>query len=1052
VYSEQRATLPDLFQAQVEKTPDAVAVALDDQSLSYAELNARANQLAHYLRHEGVVPEVLVGLCVERSLEMIIGLIGTLKAGGAYLPIDPNLPAERLALMLQDADVRLTLTQVHLLDKLPRAPLSILCLDRDWSLLAGQPRKNPGYSISPQNLAYVIYTSGSTGIPKGVATLHQNVAGFVQNQSYASWSASETVLQISPLAFDASTFEIWGSLLSGGKLILMPPGRWTMADLYREIQLRRVSLSLLVAPIFNAIAPEDYWRVAGIKQFFTGADVVSHSQFRNYLAASSDCRLTNCYGPTETTVFCTTFSARSSDELSHTLPIGRPLARMSAYVLDDQLRPAPIGAAGELYIAGSGLARGYLNRSGLTAERFVADPFGPAGSRMYRTGDVARRCESGDLDFLGRADEQVKIRGFRIEPGEIEAVLAKHPAVAQAVVIAREDSPGNKRLVAYVTSVAGRSADAATLRAHLRQSLPAYMVPSVFVAMSQLPLTSIGKVSRSALPLPPADDDGSNSQTSDLTATEEQLLTFCREILANPRLDVDDSLLESGFHSLALAQLASRINKEFGASPAYSKMFERRTVAELAALVEMERARDTPSVPIAPVDRTTMLPLSFAQDRLWFLEMLHPGNLAYQFQSILCFYGNLDISALEKSVNILVERHEILRTSFPQSGGRPFQRIHPFVPFKLRKEDATASEAERRIAQIIREPFDWERIPPLRWRLFRLSDTEHWLLRVEHHVLHDGCEYEIFLRELFECYDALTTNRVPALPPLVVQFADFAGWQRRQLASGHWDRQLDYWQKRLQAPPPTTQLPTDRPRPREQTFAGAQFRRPIPGEFYDQVLAASTREGVTPNMWLFSAFLTFLFRYTSQTDIIVGTGIANRQSGAAEHLLGMIINTVALRVSFLGRPTFREVLSRTRLAMLGALDHQDAPFDQVVQRACPGIALFNTFFDTYDRRYPTYKTDVLRVEHRLGINNGTCKFDIVALVVPNKETPVTLLWEYNSDLFTEETAIRMMHHFLALLASSVANPELPVAALPMMSEEERMRIIGMGAGKGRSNA
>jgi aspartate racemase len=432
---------------------------------------------------------------------------------------------------------------------------------------------------------------------------------------------------------------------------------------------------------------------------------------------------------------------------------------------------------------------------------------------------------------------------------------------------------------------------------------------------------------------------------------------------------------------------------------------------------------------------------------LWFLEKLHPHNLAYQFQSILRFHGQLDIPVLEKSLNLLVQRHEILRTSFPQSGGRPFQHIHPFAPFTLCTEDVGASEAELRISRIIREPFDWERMPPVRWMLFRIAAAEHWLLRVEHHVLHDGWEYEIFLRELFECYDALTANRAPALPPLTVQFADFAIWQRRQLAAGRWDRQLDYWHERLQAPPPATQLPADRPRTRDQTFAGAQFRQPFTGEFYAQLLAASASEGVTPYMWLHAAFHAFLFRYTGQTDVIVGTGVANRQSAEAQKLLGMIINTVALRISFSGEPTFRDVLSRVRHTTLEAIDNQDAPFDHVIQRLGPGTVLFNSFFDTYDKPYPSYQNDVLRVDHRIGINNGTCKFDIVALVVANEETPAILLWEYNTDLFTQETASRMMRHFLALLTASVANPELPAAALPMMSSDERMSIIGMGAGK-----
>ena len=681
-YPASDATLPELFEAQVERNPAATAVVFGDRNLSYAALNERANQLAHYLRGEGVEPELLVAVCVERSLEMIVALLGIVKAGGAYVPLD-LLPRDRLALVLEDTAPRLILTQSHLRDVLPPGDRPVLSLDQGWGPLALEESTNPTHTVRPANLAYVIYTSGSTGTPKGIATLHRNVVGFVQNQSYATWSPhGETVLQISPLAFDASTFEIWGSLASGSKLVLMPPVRWTLPDIYRVVQSQDVSLALLVAPIFNSIAAEDFPRLVGVKQFYTGADLVSQAQFRK-VSEAFDCRLTNCYGPTETTVFCTTFSARGPQKIPETLPIGRPIANMRAYVLGDDLRPVGVGMPGELYIAGVGVARGYLNRPAFTAERFVADPFGPAGSVMYRTGDLARVRPDGDLDFLGRADQQIKIRGFRIEPGEIEAVLERHETVARAAVIAREVTPGSKSLVAYVTCVDGQAIDPDALLAHLRQSLPSYMVPSIFVPLARMPVTSIGKVNRSALPLPPegsqphAPESGAmraaadNGKPADLSPTETRLLGDCRDILGNPQLDIDDPLLEAGFHSLALAQLASRIRNELGILPPLSKMFERRTVRELASLVAAEGTAADGAQLAAATDRGDMPPLSFAQERLWFLDMLHPGNAAYQFQSVLRFDGALDVAALEHSLNLLIERHEILRTSFPQTDGRP---------------------------------------------------------------------------------------------------------------------------------------------------------------------------------------------------------------------------------------------------------------------------------------------------------------------------------------------------------------------------------------------
>jgi len=448
-------------------------------------------------------------------------------------------------------------------------------------------------------------------------------------------------------------------------------------------------------------------------------------------------------------------------------------------------------------------------------------------------------------------------------------------------------------------------------------------------------------------------------------------------------------------------------------------------------------APDVVSEPVASSSRNMGdLPLSFAQERIWFIEKLYPGNLAYHFQSLLRFHGTLDIQALQAALNALVERHEILRTSFPAAAGRPFQRIHAFTPFTLPVEEVTAEQAEQRIARLIRMPFDFEHVPPLRWILFRLSSDEHWFLHAEHHFLHDGWEYEIFLREMFALYDALVRGCEPVLPPLALQFSDFAIWQRQQLAAGCWDRQLAYWQERLHGAPLPAELPTDRARP-ATTFAGNQLRHDFAHEFYARLQATSAREGVTPNMWLQAAFHAFLFRYTAQTDIIVGSVVANRQFAEAQKLLGMILNTVALRLKFSEGLNFREHLLCARRVILEALDNQDIPFDQVVRRVGPGTQLFNAFFDTYDRPYPSYHSDVLRVERRDVLNNGSCKFDLVVHVIPGEATPATLLWEYNTNLFMEGTAARMLRHFLVLLAASVANPELPVAALPLLAPEGR---------------
>jgi amino acid adenylation domain-containing protein len=616
-----------------------------------------------------------------------------------------------------------------------------------------------------------------------------------------------------------------------------------------------------------------------------------------------------------------------------------------------------------------------------------------------------------------------------------------------------EEAAPERRLVAYVTLQSSQTTD--ELRSFLQERLPHYMVPAQIVALETLPKTPNGKIDRRALPPPGCPNRETKPRgvpARTLTPTERWLRASCREIVGDPDLDVDDPLLEFGFHSLAWAHLAWRIQKEFGIVPAFSEMFARRTVAELALLIEAQR-QDCSAAPepLTPVERGSELPLSFAQERVWFLEKLYPLNNAYYFQSLLRFHGRLDVQALEQALNHLVRRHEILRTSFPHVQGCPFQRVHPSTPFPLSCEDVTPLVAEQRIAQLIHEPLDFERRPPVRWTLFHVGADEHWLLHREHHLLHDGWEYGVFLKELFACYDALAAGREPLLPPLTVQFVDFAVWQRRQLALGKWDGQLTYWQQRLHDAPQPLQLPTDRPRPLSQTFAGAQIRQPLDRVFHTKLLAACAAEGVTPYMWLLAAFQSFLFRYTGQTDVVVGSGFANRRSPEVQKLLGMVINTVAMRIDFCGQPSFRDILTRCRGAAIEAADNQDVPFDRVIQRLGPGTVLFNTFIDIYDQPYSSYQNDVLHVTRHDAIYNGSCKFDIVVLVIPSDDTPALLLWEYNTDLFSEETASRMLQHFLALVSACIDSPELLVTALPMLSGPEREALLLMGRGRDRQS-
>jgi amino acid adenylation domain-containing protein len=894
-----------------------------------------------------------------------------------------------------------------------------------------------------------------------VQITHRNIIRlFSATQAWFHFSEHDRWSLFHSYAFDFSVWEIWGALLYGGRIVVVPFAiSRSPLDFYKLLSDEKITVLNQTPSAFRHLLTAEEGLPdpppLSLRLVIFGGEALEMKSLKPWFDSHGDenPRLVNMYGITETTVHVTYRRLRKHDVSRGSL-IGQPIADLQLHILDENLDPSPVGVPGEIYIGGPGLARGYLNRPELTAERFIPDPFtDDPKARLYCSGDVAQRLADGDIEYLGRRDYQVQVRGFRVELGEIESSLGKHPGVESSVVTVEKDGVEEMRLWAYFIPKGALCPNPAELRAFLVRSLPDYMIPAGFTRLDRWPLTENGKLDRRALAHAVA-DSSSDKERRTLSATEARLLACCREILGGVGLGVDDPLLESGFHSLAFAHLAWRIQKEFGIVPAFSEMFARRTVAELALLVEAQGEGDDRTVlePLTPADRREPIPLSFSQERVWFLEKLHPGNNAYYFQSVLRFHGCLDVPALEKALNLLVRRHEILRTAFPQSKGRPFQQIHPFAPFPLSLEEvATPAQAEQCIAQIISESFDFERLCPARWILFRLGAEEHWLLHREHHLLHDGWEYGIFLKELFACYDALAAGRNPVLPPLTVQFADFAVWQRCQLASGRWDAQLDYWQARLHAAPPVLQLPTDRPRPASETFAGAQIRQPLDHAFHSRLLAACAREGVTPYMWLLAAFQSLLFRYTGQTDIVVGSGFANRRSAEAQKLLGMVINTVAMRMDFSGQRSFREVLGCCRCAVLEAADNQDVPFDRVVQRLGPGTVLFNTFIDIFDQPYPSYQNDVLRVARHDVINNGSCKFDIVVLVIPSDEAPALLLWEYSTDLFSEETASRMMRHFLALVTASIDNPALPVAELPMLSPQEREQLVLLSRGTDRQS-
>ena len=814
------ATLPALFAAQAAKTPSATAVVFGDERLSYGALEARANRLAHHLRGLGVGPEVVVGLCVERSPDMVVGLIGILKAGGAYLPLDPAYPADRLAFMLADAGAPVVVTQAALLDRLPAHEARVVCLDADADVVAREPATAPALRLDPHHSAYVIYTSGSTGRPKGVAMAHQALANLVAwNNDAIEGGPGTSVAQFAPISFDVSAQEILSTLIAGKTLFALPNNTrrdpaalfdWLAGHAINELY----APNLVIDSLCEEIVARDHDPTALIHVVQAGEALTLDATKRTAFGVRGSARLHNHYGPTETHVVTSFDFPEDPWEWPSIAPIGRPIWNTRVYVLDGGLEPVPAGVAGELYIAGTGLARGYLGRAGLTAERFVADPFGPTGSRMYRTGDLARWRADGVLEFLGRADHQVKLRGFRIEPGEIEAALIGHASVAQAVVVAREE-----RLVAYVVAATGETADASILREHVGRLLPDYMVPAAIVTLDRLPLTPNGKLDRAALPAPEQRGEGRSPRTPQ----EEILCGLFAEVLGVERVGIDDDFFALGGHSLLATRLISRIRSVLDVEVAIRSLFEAPTVAALAR--RLSEVGGVVRPPLRAAFRPAEIPLSHAQRRLWFLDRLEGPGATYTIPFAARLSGALDIAALEGALNDLVARHESLRTVFPETAGMPRQEILPAAALRIEVTPVDETDLDDALSAAARRPFDLAREVPLRAHVFALAPDEHVLLLALHHIAGDGWSLSVLGRDLGRLYAARRNGGAAELPALKVHYADYTLWQHSLLGTEEdrgsaIARQLAYWSGTLEDLPEQLDLPYDGARPSVASYRG----------------------------------------------------------------------------------------------------------------------------------------------------------------------------------------------------------------------------------------
>ena len=942
-----QVTLPALFEAQVERSPEAIALVFEERTLSYAELNAQANRLAHLLIGRGIGPEDLVALALPRSIEMVVALLGILKAGAAYLPLDPEYPVERLSSMLRDAQPACVLTRIEIAERLPESVTQLLFDHAETAgALAQSPESNPSDAertepLTPHSSAYVIYTSGSTGTPKGVVGLHSGAINRL------GWFAErypcppgKAVLAKSSLSFIDGSTELLGPLLHGICVVLSDnSAAKNPEDLTALIERHAISRITVVPSLLATllVGSGDARRLALCRLWITSGETLPETYAAWFAKLLPEAHLLNLYGASEASGDSLFAECRGSE-----VAIGQPIWNTRVYVLDGGLQPVPVGVSGELYIAGAGLARGYLNRPGLSAERFVADPYGAPGTRMYRTGDLARWRAEGVLEFLGRADQQLKIRGFRIEPGEIEAALTRHPSVAQAAVIGREDPGGDKRLVGYVVAQSGQRADPALLRAHLAESLPDYMVPAAIVLLDALPLTLNGKLDRKALPAP--DFAGAKGRWRAPRSPQEEILcTLFGEALGVPRVGIEDNFFELGGHSLLATRLVSRIRVALGLEVAIRSLFEAPTVAELAERLNKAQAAKPP---LRAMVRPKEIPLSFAQRRLWFLDRLEGPSPTYNIPVAVRLSGGLDVAALEAALGDLVERHESLRTIFAETLGVPRQLILEGARARPKLAVRSLGEADlcEALAGAAQQSFDLSAQIPLRAGLFVLSQSEQILLLVVHHIAADGWSLGPLGRDLARAYAARLEGAEPQWPALPIQYADYTLWQQQVLGSetdpeSPLGGQIAFWTKALEGLPEQLELPTDRPRPAFASYRGERVPLQISPELHGGLLDLARENQASLFMVLQAGVAALLTRLGAGTDIPIGSPIAGRTDIGLEELVGFFVNTLVLRTDTSANPSFRELLARVRETDLAAYAHQDLPFERLVELLNPARSL-----------------------------------------------------------------------------------------------------------------
>lgn len=1052
--------LVSVFEWHAEQSPGAVAIESGDRSLTYGQLNRAAGRLAAQLGARGVGSDDLVAVATTRSPEGIVGMLGALKAGAAYVPVDPTEPAAHVDYLLDDARPRVVLSMPSTAEAMAARGIDVVPFDLALVDDARDDRDDaPGVDRSPEALAYVMYTSGSTGSPKGVMVEDRHVLQRLRGARHLQPLAGEGVLQVNRPDFDTQTWEVWGAFLAGARLVMAPVAP-EPAEIAALIEDRAIDVALLSPGLFSQLVETRLEVLGSLRLALVGGDVLSPSHARRFLDAHPGVPLVNLYGPTEAVMCCSEYRVTHLAS-GAPVPIGRAFENSRLYLLDALGDPVRPGDVGEIVIGGDCLARGYLHRPDDTAEKFVADPFDERpGARMYRSGDRARVNADAELEFVGRVDEQVKIRGYRIEPAEVEACLRAAPGVAEAVVVSREDVPGHRRLVAYFVpsspDIEENDAGTEAVQRFVQGRLAAHMVPSAFVAIPALPRTPRGKVDRRALPRPALSAAGGERRVC-ATETERRLAGIWRDVLQlDDEVGPDDQFLELGGDSLLAVRVVVAVYEELDVEIALGDVLDFGTVARLAAHVDLLRAAEhgpseLPPLEVVPRPRGS-LPVTMTQAQACLISAMAEEALPYQVQALIHFEGQLDVPALVDSLSTILERHELLHTRFVRRSGAWRQVVTraepadvPLVDLRgdLDQDDALA----RLVAEFVAERLALDRAPLARWKLVRLADDHHVLLHLEHHLIHDGWSWNVFLRELTSHYRTRTEGTEP-LPALDIQFADYAQWQEKVASSPMGARQLAYWKARLSDLPPPLALPSDRPRPPRQSFRGDQFVVEVNRELTDRLRSISGDSGVTLFMTMLSAFYVLLSRYGEQEDVIVGSGVANRRYRSVEKLIGMVLNTVALRADLSGDPSCLELLRQVRQTTLDAYANQDLPFEHVLQAVAPtrlsgAPPIYQVLFSFQDPLPVDLDLPGLSIVPDETVSNHSAKADLNVIVInPRREADsLKIVWQYSSDLFDADTAERMRDSYLVLLDAFARDPEARVSELALISPSERDRLV-----------